>query len=584
MTDPVESRRPEGGRARARATSRFRLARAGAVVVLAWLLSLIWLTPGLVVPDGAGYYSYLPSMWIGHDLLFYDEWDRLGMIVEGRILHKEVTATGFLGNHWTIGTAVYWLPSMALADGVRGVGAGSFPRDGFSLPYNVGVVTATAFAGLLALLVSVRIAAKVSSGGAAGAAAIATWFGTPLLWYSLRHSTMSHAVSALACALVVAAALSLREDSRGSRVFLVGMAIGFAFIVRPQNLAIAIVPFILIPSISRSLMLRLSLLLPAGALLAALPQLVASWFIYGTPVGFLTGGSRATPFAAFEKVWTWEPLFSWYHGLVPWAPLVLVAIIGLILLFRDDRRLALAALCFFAAQWFINATMERSFWGATAFGQRRFLNITVFVVIGLAVFLSRVRRPISIPIVSVCTLWTMTLFFATDRISLARYYTPSELWTMQWESLLALPGKFAPFASVPPDFRLTVVTFVVVTLIGLSLLAFSLLRILDRPKAAASVMSVYFLLVTGLVYVCGARSLDERQRYRDLIARNQPFALLPGGVEFREGLLRDEIDYLTRSGRHEESARVERELESLRGERTEALRRLGASSGGSGSQ
>src|SRR5437588_371054 len=91
------ARSVRGGRARVRGRGRGHLRRASrgaggvlmrrttalpyAVLIAVWAVSLfLWMTPGYVKPDGAGYVAYLPSAFIDHDLLLFDEWARLGMI------------------------------------------------------------------------------------------------------------------------------------------------------------------------------------------------------------------------------------------------------------------------------------------------------------------------------------------------------------------------------------------------------------------------------------------------------------------------------------------------------------------------
>ena len=89
-------------------------ATATGAVILVWLVSAIfWLTPGITLPDGAGYFVYLPSVAHDGDLLFFDEWQSFGMIRRGLIEHKEITATDHLGNHWTVGSAIVWAPDSA---------------------------------------------------------------------------------------------------------------------------------------------------------------------------------------------------------------------------------------------------------------------------------------------------------------------------------------------------------------------------------------------------------------------------------------------------------------------------------------
>src|SRR5688572_26348313 len=112
-------------------------------IAVVWLVGvLMWGQPGVTRPDGVGYIAYLPSMWLDHDLLFYNEWERFGLIQEGLILFKSATANGHLGNHWTIGPALAWFPAFLTADAARAAVPvlERFPRDGIVLPYNVAVL------------------------------------------------------------------------------------------------------------------------------------------------------------------------------------------------------------------------------------------------------------------------------------------------------------------------------------------------------------------------------------------------------------------------------------------------------------
>src|SRR5687768_6398263 len=127
--------RESGSPAEPGAPRRAFLGGNGPLVAIAatWLLTCaLWLQPGLVLPDGAGYLVYLPSAWIDCDLLFFDEWQAMGMIRNGIIQHKDVTSTHHLGNHWTVGSALAWFPAFALADASR-LMMPRFPRDGISL-------------------------------------------------------------------------------------------------------------------------------------------------------------------------------------------------------------------------------------------------------------------------------------------------------------------------------------------------------------------------------------------------------------------------------------------------------------------
>jgi hypothetical protein len=549
-------------------------ATATGTVVALWLVSaLLWLTPGITLPDGAGYFVYLPSAVLGGDLLFFDEWREFGMVQRGLIEHKEITATDHLGNHWTVGSAIAWLPGFLGGEILRAAvpALQRFPRNGISLPYNVGAATASAIAGLVTLLAGYRAARRRFEISHSAAAVAAIWFGSTLMWYSLKNPIMSHAVSAAACAAVVLLSLRAREvgpaEDSGMRWLAAGVACGFAIAVRPQNGTFLIVPLIIagMPAARRLLTFA------AGAAVGVLPQVAASVFLYGSPFGFLTGGGAAKPFAAFERIWAWQPLLSWYHGLIPWTPLLGLAAVGFIPLLRSDRRLGVAAVWAFGTQWFVNATLERSFWGAYAFGQRRFDNCTIFFILGLAALFARGPFALLAAAGAVACLWTMSLFFAGfELLDLNVYYTPAELLRLQGEALGRLGGYIEILDAVPSGAKGAVLLSIVVTI----MIYAALLAVPQRVRAVAA--TGFLLAVATGITVVGARGLGRVEEYRPLIERNRYFGVISGGADARIGLLASEAEYLSKIGREEDAAEVMAESRRLQEMRLQALRAVGA--------
>lgn len=540
------------------------------LIALVWALCVVlWFQVGLAKPDGAGYYVYLPSTWLDHDLVFFDEWQAMGMVRDGVIHHKEVTETGHLGNHWTSGASLAWYPAYVAADLLRPILPGNFPRNGFSLPYNAAVVFTSALAGLGALLLAFFAGRRVAGPKAALIAAIGGWLGTPLFFYSIVHGTMSHAISAFACAAAVAAALALRERDDVSLVLLAGLAAGFACAVRPQNAPIALAALLIAEPLRR----RWTIFLAGGAAAAA-PQLAVSSFLYGTPWGFLTGGT-AKPFASFERIWLWEPLFSWYHGLFTWTPFALLGVIGLVVLWRRDRPLALAGLLMIASQWAINASLERTFWGGVAFGQRRFDNSLIFFIIGAAVLAAAVRPALAVLATAATSLWTLSLFAAVrSGLDLAVYHTPRELFAAQLAAVSSWPALLVPFGAVPAARRgVVAVTLLALAVVAAVVIAAGWFVFRSARAAAVAAMAYAFAMLFFFIW-CGAHDAARIEEARPLIERNLVVGDLPGGPDVRFGLLQDEIEFLRKSGRPEDAARTQRELDELRAARDAAIRRL----------
>lgn len=531
--------------------------RAAVILTAVWLASLLlWFTPGIARPDGAGYFVYLPSTWFDHDLLFFDEWQRLGLIRDGMIHFKSVTITDHLGNHWTVGTAAAWFPAYVLGDGIAL--AMHRQRDGFALPYSVPVLIVSALAGLATLLAAVRVARELRL--RALAAALAIWFGSPLLWYSVRHGSMAHAMSAAACAAVVLVALRVREDVTRERLIALGLAIGFAVAVRPQNAPFALVPFFLLDFRRNLALLRGALWIAIGGLIGVLPQLVVSQVLNGSPLAFVNVGGSAHQWQMFERVRIWQPMLSWFHGLVPWTPILALAVIGLVPLAKIDRGLALAGAWAFASQWLMVALLDRSFWGGVSFGQRRFDNCTFFFVLGLAALFARLPEAVASALATLGSLWTMTMFFAATRFDLNIYQPPSVILEAARDALLD-PKWYRILGDTPEAHRPSLLLVIGVTLAAALLSVLLVLQMPAHVRTAAA--ATYLIAAAGFLAFCARNDARHLAQYRPLIEKNR------GGQGellniLYNGLVR-EADYLRRSGQHAEADAVEREAKALAG-------------------
>jgi len=517
-----------------------------AIVIAVWALcTALWLTPGITRPDGAGYYAYLPSTYFDHDLLFFDEWAKVGLIRGGEILFKDVTPTGHLSNHWTAGASLAWYPAFVAADAAARVRGER--RDGFSPPYVAAVAFTSALAGLFVLLAGYAVAARlVASRPVAAAAAIAIWLGSPLAFYSLRHATMAHAISAAACAAVVLLSLRLRDRITSIDVFATGMAIGFACAVRPQNVTIALVPLVLAPA-----SIRRAHLLFGGALLAALPQLIVSQTLWSAPLAFVNIGGRAHPWQMFHTFRPLETMFSWYHGLATWTPLLLLALLGLGLLWRRDRRLALAGLLTFATQWLLLSVLERWFWGGASFGQRRFDSCLLFFILGIATLLDRLPRWLGALLTIATAGWTLLLLIAVPRLNLNAYQPLPELLDAialglrdpQWHTILGY---------TPPGMHTGVLAAILTTLATIGLL-FLLLR--RHPTLAAA---IYLIAISAFYAWCGLHPHYDPFS-RAVLATPQP----SGSALDTRRLLLYEADYMERTGQPAKAAAARQEAAAL---------------------
>jgi len=537
--------------------------RTAAIVALVWLAcTLMWAQPGVVIPDGAGYYSWLPATYLDHDLLFFDQWQRFGLIRGDTVRFKDVTGTGHISNHWTAGSAMVWYPAFILGSAARDAvpSLQRFPANGISLPYNVPIVATSALAGLAALLIGVALARRHFGNRATLLAALGIWFGSPLLWYSLVSSTMSHAIGAAACAVAVLLSLRLRDGITAERMFSLGMAIGLAAAVRPQNAVFLLVPLFVIGSLYWKDAARKVPMALAGGLLAALPQLIASKAIFGSALGFINvgGAQRANNWHAFERIWLWETLGSSYHGMFVWTPILALAVAGFFFLRRADRGLGNAAMAMFLVQWLINSLLDRTFWSGASFGQRRFDNCTIFFILGLAGLLERLPGWIAIAVTAVGSAWTLSLFFAARLVDLNDYQTLAQLWQAQ-RGALSIPHA-GLFVFAPPGARPVILVLLLLTFAAAAGAAAIVMRLRDA-RVASGIAATYCAALSLFFLYCAGNDAAHAVAWHPLIEANRGRPQT-GSVESELHALKLEYNYLRRTGRDAEAAETRRDAEA----------------------
>ncbi len=360
-------------------------------------VSLPAVTARLYSSDEVQYFSYLRSIWFDRDVSFENEYryfyDHDIAQSEGyrETFLERQTETGLRFNYGTIGCAVLWSPFYAVADLWTRVTGGAEP-DGYSKPYIRAVAYGSAFYAFLAVLLSIRAARIVGGERGAVAAGYAIWLGTPLLFYMYVAPPFSHACSALGVAVFVSVWLHVRRTWSARGAFALGVAAALMGMVREQDIFIALGPAVDfamsaykglgVVSWKLGVVRALSGLLGLGV--GYVPQLVA----YTSLNGHQGPASHVARKMFWDAPHGLQVLLSPEHGFFFWTPLALLAIAGLALM---RTRVTTCLLIMIASQVYVAGSVA-SWTVAGAFGQRRFVCLTIVLVIGLAALVNAVTR------------------------------------------------------------------------------------------------------------------------------------------------------------------------------------------------
>ncbi len=380
------------------------------ILLLVFLVSLPAVTTRIYASDEVQYFAYLRSLWFDRDVSFENEYRHFydAGIARSQNFHEtflgRTTETGRRINFATIGCGLLWAPFYAAADAwvqISNLQGGRLARDGYSRPYVAAVAYASAFYGLLALLLSAQAVRLLSAywrklGPRAVAAAVLVWIGTPLLFYMYIAPPMSHATSAFAVALFVVIWLRVRDDWSLGGLIALGASAGLMAMVREQDAFFAVGPaidFFAAQATRRDGRTARRFAHAIAGIAAAAAVFTPQALAYLALNGYV-GPSRLV---ARKMTWTAphaaEVLASPAHGFFVWTPLAVLAIAGLLVLWwrlgAGHRQIALCLIVMTATQIYVAGSVE-SWTVAGAFGQRRFVALTPILTVGLAALLTAV--------------------------------------------------------------------------------------------------------------------------------------------------------------------------------------------------
>lgn len=458
---------------RAPTPRRSRVGRARLLLIGLTLIGAFFLTRPNITLDGISYFAYLRSAVQDGDLDLLNEFTRLGVSRQD----FNLTPEGHVRNVFALGSALLWWPfylagqSHALL--LRRM-TGLDTDAGYSRLHVLYVSLGTIALGLAALLLAGRMAARLIAPGPALLATLAVWFGGPFFYYQYFKGDYAHIPSALGVTLFVLVWESGFGRRTGRQGLLLGFLGGLTASIRWQEALLFVLPvaeefragahriglalarkesglrlgpFVIRgtpaggvdepapPDPMRSRLAWYALLL-AGALLGAAPQLI----YWRATLGQWLTIPQGSGFLVWNRPEVARTLFSPWHGLFAWHPLLLLGVVGLVGLARRRPRLALPLLLLFALETGVNS-IAWDWEAGVSFGGRRFVSLTLLFLLGLAWLYRRLGRNWSLVLSGLATLANLLLLheFNSGSISRRWYVSFGEILRQHAHFLTRLP-------------------------------------------------------------------------------------------------------------------------------------------------
>jgi hypothetical protein len=412
-----------------------------------------FMSPGGVWSDKAGYYIYLPAVF------FYD--------FDARKMPPDLdikTGGGFsidttnnkIDTKYTYGVALMVSPFFGLAHLVSAIG-GYDDEAGFSLIYMRMMLLAAVVYLTLGLWLLFRVLSERFSAFVSILSVLLLFMATNLCWYSLIDGLMSHVYSFFLFSLFVFSLNQYLNNGRFSAFAIMTTAFLLALLIRPTNV-ILLAGYLMfdisdiheVKSRNRGLFrINKILFFVLAAALIFSPQLVYWKYLSGRWLHFSYRGE------GFKNLWSPEifnVLFSPVNGLIPFTPLVLLMLMGLVMMFFRKAANRWLVLLLFIFITMVCASWSMWYFGCS-YGQRSYIEYFVFLAIPLAWFLQWVVSPGRGWLKSIFVFLLLFMIYANIRYVTA-FYRYDRCWygsTWDWGTYgrsWSKAGVIAPFSGI----------------------------------------------------------------------------------------------------------------------------------------
>lgn len=331
--------------------------------------------------DGLGYYSYLPAIFIYNDYGF----SFTKSISEK---HKKMNfGNGFLVetgngkvNKYYVGLSILLLPFFLLAHLLETLFGSSL--DGYARIYQVAVLIAANFYVWLGCRYLRRLILSYSIPESIAAfILILTLFGTNLFFYTTFHASYTHAYSFAIIAIFLFCIHSFMKNENAKLLYLSAFLLGLIVLLRPTNVVIAIMFLFFAGSFNRFWEVVKQFAFPlliSGVifLLTLFPQSLLYFLQSGHFIVWSYGGEKFN----FDNPEFFNVLFSYQKGLFVYTPLALLALAGLIYLFRTSKFQFAVMLSLLFLSTYIISSWWCWYYGASL-GQRVFVDYYAIVAL-----------------------------------------------------------------------------------------------------------------------------------------------------------------------------------------------------------
>lgn len=329
--------------------------------------------------DVFGYYLYLPATFYHHDIQLKDiswaEAARAEYNLSGTLYQLHHVSDGHHVIQYTSGMAIMYLP--AFAAGHYAASITGHKQDGFSEPYQLAISIWSCLVACAGLYVLRKLLLNYFSDEITAVVILLIVFATNYFVTLGRSPALSHNYLFLCYALLLHN--TIRWHNSKEIINMAGMALplGMACLTRPTELVAILIPVFWDTDGVKSAWQKIKstilhhrnqlMVFVAIMFLCAMPQLL----YWKTVTGHFIFNSYANPGEGFDFLTphTFNFLFSFRKGWLLYTPLILIALMGVVYVWRNHKSIRLSLVIFILLNLFIVSSWS-CWWYAQCYSQR----------------------------------------------------------------------------------------------------------------------------------------------------------------------------------------------------------------------
>lgn len=364
------------------------------LMVFVVVMNLIFAPSNILSWDVYGYYLYLPTTLIYHDLGLENK----QLILD---LMEQYNSSGtFYQAHWSeygnhvmkysMGMAVLYLPFFLL--GWAGAGMFGYPMDGFSEPFQLSIFYGGIIYSILGLYYLAKVLNHFFSWKISSIVLVAVTIGTNYMVHATMYgqNAMSQNYLFTGYALMLWFTIQWHDSPNWRNSILIAAVGGLMALSRPTEIVVFLIPILWNVWSWDSVKSKAQLILDNWekvTLMVVLAGVIGSfqlvyWKLYTGTFLYNSYGNNAGEGMELLSPYTRKFLFSFRKGWLLYTPLMLFSIWGIIVSWTKNRLVSLSLTVFLIVNVYFISSWS-NWWYAQSFSQRAMVSSYPVMAIGL---------------------------------------------------------------------------------------------------------------------------------------------------------------------------------------------------------